>query len=257
MGPHAEYDPWADYYDIVHEGLNGEAEFYVGQAIRIAGRTLELGCGTGRIAIPMAMSGVDVTGLDNAPRMLERCREKLSAVGEAKGKLHLVEADMTTFDLGKKFSFICLPYRTFMHLDSAESQRACLGCVRKHLEDDGVLAFNVWMPEERILTQDEEERFVEKYSLEDGYELLHYHRAQFDTAKQMMIEEHRLVETDAQGKHIDSMTLPLVRRWSWPDELKALFEKCNLRVLGLFGDFDCSLFNESSTEMIWVLGKED
>ena len=86
----AEFDAWAEYYDIIHQGLSGEAEFYVGQAVRIGGRTLELGCGTGRIAIPMAMSGVAVTGLDRSDAMLAICREKLSAAGPLSGSPRLL-----------------------------------------------------------------------------------------------------------------------------------------------------------------------
>ena len=59
----AEFDAWARYYDLIHEGLPGEAEFFVGQAARLGGQTLELGCGTGRLAVAMAMSGADVVGL--------------------------------------------------------------------------------------------------------------------------------------------------------------------------------------------------
>ena len=58
-----EFDAWAKYYDLIHQGLDGEAEFYIGQAARARSRTLELGCGTGRICIPMAMSGCDVVGV--------------------------------------------------------------------------------------------------------------------------------------------------------------------------------------------------
>ena len=111
-----EFDAWAPYYDLVHKGLPGEAEFYVGQAVRLGGETLELGCGTGRIAIPMAMSGVCVRGLDNSPAMLEMCREKHRAVGETPGALTLIEGDMRDFSLDKRFGFVALAYRTFMHL---------------------------------------------------------------------------------------------------------------------------------------------
>ena len=99
-----EFDGWAPYYDLIHKGLPGEAEFYVGQAVRIGGPTLELGCGTGRVAIPMAMSGVDVIGLDLSPRMLELCREKSEAVSPLQGSIELVEGDMATFDFHAKSS---------------------------------------------------------------------------------------------------------------------------------------------------------
>ena len=71
----AEFDSWAAYYDYLHPGLPGEAEFYGGQALRRGGPVLEAGCGTGRLAILMAMSGLKVTGVDNSAAMLAVCAQ--------------------------------------------------------------------------------------------------------------------------------------------------------------------------------------
>lgn len=250
-----EFDAWAGYYDLIHEGLPGEAEFYVGQAVRIGGNTLELGCGTGRIAIPMTMSGVDVTGIDNSSGMLAVCREKAEAVGPSEGSLSLLRNDMAEFSLDERFNFICMPYRTFMHLERPARQLSCLRCIRDHLKDDGVAIFNTWMPNSKVIGKPQAERFVDEYPLDSGATLRHYHRAEFDEFNQRMVEEHRLVEVDGSGRHVDSVTLPLIRVWTWPRELKHLIDRAGLAVEALFGDFDCTPFGGESTEMIWVLRK--
>ncbi|HIJ66191.1 MAG TPA: class I SAM-dependent methyltransferase [Candidatus Hydrogenedentes bacterium] len=255
----AVYDRWAEFYDIVHQGLPGEAEFYVGQAVRIGGRTLELGCGTGRIAIPIAMSGGDVTGLDNSGPMLERCRAKLRAVGKTAGALRLVQADMTDFDLGEQFDLIVMPYRTFMHLMTPAAQRRCLETARRHLQRDGVFMLNMWVPKPlQIAAQSGPQggglRLAGRYPIPSSADtLVHYCSSTYDEAEQLLIEEHLIHEVDAAGRVRRSVTLPLVRTWVTRREMDNLVRLCGFAVEALFGDFDCRPFGASSTEMLWVL----
>ena len=75
-----EYAGAAEFYDyVVPYSTRGDVEFYVDEALAANGPVLELGCGTGRVLIPIARAGVTIDGLDGSPKMLERCREKLQA----------------------------------------------------------------------------------------------------------------------------------------------------------------------------------
>lgn len=258
----AAFDCWANYYDLIHQGLPGEAEFYVGQAVRIGGPTLELGCGTGRIAIAMAMSGVDVTGLDDSKGMLDVCRARLKAVGELSGSVKLVQQDMSAFSLPGKFCFVAMAYRSFMHLHRPKQQRECLNLVRKHMEDDGVFILNTWVPKASVLAADRSHSgdngfdFIGEYPLSEPVALLrHYHRASYDEFRQRIVEEHLLQEVDEDGDLLQSTTLPLIRVWTTPREMDNLVRLCGFAVEALFGDFDCNPLDDSSAEMIWVLKK--
>ena len=256
-----EFDCWAEYYDIVHHGLPGEAEFYIGRAVRLAGPTLEIGCGTGRIAIPMAMSGVDVTGLDNSPAMLERCGTKLEAVGEVSGKLTLVEADMADFDLGRRFAFIAMAYRTFMHLLTPDEQRSCLDAVRRHLEDDGEFILSTWAAKPSQLAphlgpESDSVQFGGRHEAPCGDAMLiHYCSSTYDEFHQILKESHLIHEVGADGEIVAAHNLPLVRAWTTPREMEHLLRAAGFEVKALFGDFDCAPFTEDSTEMIWVTAK--
>lgn len=255
----AAYDRWAAYYDIIHQGLPGEAEFYVGQATRKGGTALELGCGTGRIAIPMAMSGVNVVGLDNSKPMLDRCRVKKRAIGKTPGTLKLVHADMTDFDLGTAFDFIAMPYRTVMHLLTQDEQRRCLRTVRRHLKTDGVFALNLWVPNLlgsacRMGGAGGGFRFAGRYSMEGlPHSIVHYCSSGYDEFRQLLIEEHLIHEVDRNGAIVRTVTLPMLRTWITPREMGNLVRLCGYAVDGLFGDFDCNPLDASSTEMVWVL----
>ncbi len=258
----AEFDGWAQYYDLIHEGLPGEAEFYVGHAARAGGKTLELGCGTGRIAIPMAMSGVDVTGLDNSEAMLERCREKMRAVGETRGALTLVHADMADFDLGTQFSFIAMTYRTFMHLLTVEDQQRCLAAVRRHLRDNGLFVLNSWVPKRSLIARTVAGpgagifHTIGKYPIPGtGNAVLHQQCVTCDESNHLLVERHKIRELDAKGTVLYEVTLPVTRALTTPEEMNKLVRLCGFHVDALFGDFDCTPFTEKSSEMVWIMRK--
>lgn len=258
----AGFDDWAEYYDIIHNGLPGEAEFYVWLAVRMGRRALELGAGTGRIAIPMAMSGVDVLGLDNSVRMLEVCLEKKRAVGSTSGKLALVCADMVDFDLDAQFPLIAMAYRTFMHLLTQDDQRKCLSAVRRHLSDEGIFTLNTWVPKASHLTalaavaQAGIPKPAGRYPV-PGTEitLVHYYSATCNENSRLLHEKHLIQEVDENGNILREVTLPLVRAWSTPEEIHDLARLCGFEVQALYGDFECNPLSDDSTEMIWLLKK--
>jgi len=258
----AAFDCWADYYDLIHEGLPGDAEFYVGQAVRHGGPVLELGSGTGRIAILMAMSGLDVTGLDNSPAMLERCREKMGAIGPTKGSVSLVCANMARFELDARFPFIAMPYRAFMHLLTPEDQRGSLAAVHRHLADDGVFILDSWAATPTAIVtvlgapEAGQPKRIGRYPLPGRKEaVVHYCAVSCDEFHQRIIETHVIQEVDARGNVLDEVRLPLVRVWTTPREMDNLVRLCGFNVVDVLGGFDGFPFTPASTEMIWVLKK--
>ena len=256
----AEYDPWAPYYDLIQPGLPGEAEFYVYEAAVRRVPTLELGCGTGRIAIPMAMSGVDVTGLDLSPAMLELCAEKLEAVSPVKGRLRLVEADMRAFRLRRKFGLIVMPYRSFMHCLTVEDQLACLNCVREHLAHAGEFILNLWVagPGELNMLHDHYrggrlKKVAVHTARRSRTTLTHYADAWRDDHSQLLHEIHRVVEKTASGRVRLDERMTLTRTWITPREMEHLAARAGFRVKAVHGSFDGEAFGPESTEMIWRL----
>lgn len=255
----APFDPWAEYYDLLQKGVEGDVEFYVAQALRAQGRTLEIGCGTGRICIPMAMSGADVVGMDNSSVMLERCREKCEAVAPMSGRLELVEGDMRDFSLGERFAFIAMPYRTFMHLLTPDEQRACLAAIHRHLEPDGVFVINTWAARPSTIApwldpQNGALRLVDRYEDPDtGWAIHHYCASTYDEFTQILREDHTIHELDATGTVVHSTTMEMVRAWTTPREMELLAALAGFEVDAVLGDFTGALFSASSTEMIWVL----
>ncbi len=143
-----EYAEAAEFYDyVVPYATRGDVEFYVDEALAANGPVLELGCGTGRVLIPIARAGVTIEGLDGSPNMLARCREKLAAEpSKVQECATLHEGDMRSFDLRQKFNLVTIPFRPFQHLITVEEQLACLRCIHAHLTDDGRLILDLFNP---------------------------------------------------------------------------------------------------------------
>src|SRR6185503_10941179 len=110
--------PSVEFYDIRETGgpgsvLDGDVEFYLAQARKMGGPVLDLACGTGRVAFPLAQAGFDVTGVDRAPAMLEVARTKLRA--SPLKNLRFVRGNMARFSLGRRFRLTIVAYRAFQH----------------------------------------------------------------------------------------------------------------------------------------------
>jgi len=255
----AEYDAWAVYYDLLHPGIPGEVEFYAAQALRAGGQSLELGCGTGRITVPIAMSGGDVTGLDISRNMLALCSEKAQSVAPLRGALHLVRADMRRFAFGTRFKTILMPYRTFMHLLTVRDQVACLECVHRHLAPGGRFLCNLWAARpsnlQPLLRPEAKHvwRLGGRYPLPgEACSVEQHFTAYHEEAGQLLVERHRVREMAADGVVAAECFFDMRRACVGPREMEHLLYRCGFEVEALCGDFDGAPFSASSSEMIWV-----
>jgi len=126
----------------------GEDITFYAELVRSSGpRVLELGVGTGRVAVALATAGFQVTGLDHSPGMLKEAKRKLERLDPtARGRVNLVEGDLVDFDLGATFDVVLAPARVFAFLLTPEEQLACLARVRAHLRAGGNLAIDIFDP---------------------------------------------------------------------------------------------------------------
>lgn len=135
--------------------------FYLRHASQQNQDILVLACGTGRVAIPLAEHGFNVVGLDLGASMVEHFRRKvLDLPAEVRERITIVHGDMTSFDLGRKFGLIIIPFRSFQCLISGVNARSCLRSVARHLGKNGVFILNAfkcdrslkkgWMRPERV-----------------------------------------------------------------------------------------------------------
>jgi SAM-dependent methyltransferase len=251
------YDSFiADYYDDspVVAGRR-DVQFYLQAAREFGDPVLELGCGTGRITMALANAGHCITGLDLSERMLERAAEKRSTLPrEARERVHLIQGDMTNFDLGDKFRLIIIPFRPFQHLLEIRQQLDCLTCVKKHLVPGGRLIVDFFQTDPRRMHDAKflEEQFVAEYEMSGGRKVrLTEHATAFHRAEQRNDVEMIYDVAHPDGRK-DRLAFAFTLRYFFRFEVEHLLARCGFRVIALYGDFVRSPLKDDSPEMIFV-----
>ncbi len=131
------------YYDLEFRHQTADIPFYTSLIERKRGTVLDLGCGTGRVTIPIAKLGVQVTGLDLMPSMLEQAKVNAQ---RSKVAVDWCIGDMTSFELEKRFDWILLPFNSMQHLLELELVRSLFARVKEHLAPGGCFAFDIVNP---------------------------------------------------------------------------------------------------------------
>lgn len=254
----ALYDSFiADYYDEspVVKGRTQDVAFYREAAREYGDPILELGCGTGRITMALAEAGKRITGLDLSERMLERAVQKRAALRvEARERLHLIQGDMTKFDLGEKFRLIIIPFRPMQHLLEVEQQIACLECVRKHLRPDGRLVLDVFQTDAERMHDliHQRETLVTEYKTADGRNVRISERiAAFHRAEQRNDVE-MIFSVEHPGGRKERLVFAWPLRYFFRYEVEHLLARCGFRLGAEYGNFVRTPIRDDSPEMIFV-----
>ncbi|UPJ49079.1 class I SAM-dependent methyltransferase [Bradyrhizobium sp. 200] len=224
-----------DLYDLLAPSDPAVERFYVETACERGGRVLDLACGSGRLAIPLARSGLRVTGGDLSAKMLERARRSAEAQAV---ELDLVQLDMRNFDLsGRTFDTIIVAMNSVLHLHSPDDFTGFFRSVARHLSPKGRLVFDAFFPNVAMLSGDPDKRQLVGA-------IVH------DTQGKIIVEETFRYDPLTQISHVDwywststmkdFLKTPLQMRNIFPQEMPLLVASGGLRLVERFGDFDRS-----------------
>jgi SAM-dependent methyltransferase len=156
MSPTAptEADLLARYYDLDLEDDPGDLDLYLALAARTGGPVLELAVGSGRLAVPLARAGYQVSGVDLDPAMLDRARDAWARdsgharpVKTGAGSLELIEADLVTLDLPQRFGLAFIALNGLFQVGPYERQRAAVASLARHLRPGGIGVVDVELPD--------------------------------------------------------------------------------------------------------------
>jgi ubiquinone/menaquinone biosynthesis C-methylase UbiE len=248
------YLAFVGFYDEWTKDVSGDVDFYVRRATEVQGPIVELGVGTGRIAIPIAQAGQRVIGVDLSAAMLGEARRRAAEAGVA----HLIsfaEADMRTFVAESPVHLVTIPFRSFLHMQTPEDQLTCLSSVYRSLVPGGHLILNFFVPDPAfIVAQDRKRNLHSEFTDERGrrceiwvvpeYEITTQHvtiRASVEA-----YEGRRLVETTE-----SELLVRMIHRF----EMEHLLARSGFEIESLYGDFDERPLTEGCVEMIWVARK--
>ena len=250
------YDAWAAAYDAVYSYVSDDLPYYVREALRAGGPVLELGCGTGRVALALARAGVDVVGLDFSPGMLEAAARNVESAGALEGSITLVEADMRDFGperVGGPFPLVLIPFRGFLSLLTVPDQVSTLYNIKRHLSPDGELIIDLFVPDPEMLVQegDTPRHFRDVADPRSGGGHVLWQQSVYDNHNQIIDARIIVERVDAEGVVEERRYLDFQLRYIHFWEMRHLLTACGYDVLEVLGDFDGSPFDDTSTEMIW------
>ena len=261
MSDFDEYAVTAEMYDfVVPYRDRPDVSFFVDAARETGGPVLEVGCGTGRILVPTAQAGIEITGLDLSPDMLAVCRRHLQeAAGEVRSRVRLVEADMRTFALPQTFRLVTLPFRPFQHLLTVADQLACLGCIHRHLDKGGKLILDIFNPSlEALARQNFGEEMAEEpeFSMPDGRRVIRRHKmVSRDVFNQINYVELIYYVTHPDGRQ-ERLVHSLAMRYLFRYEAEHLLARSGFEVEQVYADYDRSAYGSKYPgELIFVARK--
>lgn len=222
MSEHGEpgpYDPIAALYDRWSRSVVEDIGFYVEEAVASGGPVLELGVGTGRIAVPIALTGVRVIGLDSSAPMLDLCRERARSAGVAE-LIDLRLGDLRDPPLTETVPLVISPFRAFLHLLAEDERLLTLMHIHDLLRPGGRLIFDVFAPSELDIA-DTHGRWIER---EPGIE----ERADWNWPERSFVLRVRGDEGETQ------MRLAWISAQEWEE----LLERAGFVLKACFGWFD-------------------
>ncbi|MFB3786079.1 MAG: class I SAM-dependent methyltransferase [bacterium] len=232
----------AQTYDSVVPYRNRQdVGFFVETAQTAGSPVLELACGTGRVLLPIARAGVQITGLDLSPSMLAVCRGRLALEPpEIQANIQLAEGDMRSFDFPRRFRMILIPFRSFQHLLTVEDQLACLRCCHRHLEEGGRLTLDLFNPclpylyDKRFLSVRESEP---EFTLDDGTRIVRESRLLGRDLYNQVIDMEFLYHVHYPDGREESKSHRFSMRYLFRYEVEHLLERAGFQVEAVYADY--------------------
>jgi SAM-dependent methyltransferase len=226
------YDSIARLYDPWSASVTEDVEFYVELAKEAGSPVVELGVGTGRIAVPVAAAGVQVIGIDSSRGMLQVCAEAAALAGVSQ-LLDLRVGDLRNPPVDRRVNLVICPFRAYLHLHAHEERLEALGAARRLLVPGGRLVFDVFAPGEDDIIETHG-RWLER---EPGI----FERADWDA-------QARTLTLSVRG---ESGRTTMTLAWLSPDEWRTLIEEAGFEIEAHYGWFDRRPYR-GGEDSVWI-----
>jgi SAM-dependent methyltransferase len=221
--------------------------FYRRQVARYGEPVLELACGSGRLTIPLAKEGANITGLDLSEDMLNLAKRKASKAGV---NIRFTQGNMSSFDLGEKFKFIFIPAQSLSHLHTRPEIEDCFACVQGHLAGEGRFLIELFNPSVRLLARESDHRSsVGQY--EDprgGVQVFVTEEVAYDAASQ--INHIRWFYRDERTN--EETVLSFEMRQFFPQEIDALLWYNGFTIEHKYGSYNEENFSGDASKQLII-----
>jgi ubiquinone/menaquinone biosynthesis C-methylase UbiE len=228
----SSYDAIAALYDPWSKSVTEDVDFYVAQARKSGGPVVELGVGTGRIAVPVARAGIHVIGVDDSEAMLVLCRARAEEAGVS-DLVELRSGDLRRPPVLERVPLVTCPFRALLHLGSDEERLEALRAVYRLLLPRGRFVFDVFAPS----MEDVEETNGRWLEREPGI----WERADWDLKR-------RILTLAVRGEAGETA---MQLAWRSPEEWRALLEGAGFEVEATYGWFDLRPY-DGGEDTVWI-----
>ncbi len=227
----------ADIYDDWYSSPE-EASISLLSDLAHRGRVLELGIGTGRIALPLKEKGIDIHGIDASPSMIEKLRAKPD------GKdIPITLGDFSEVPVEGKYDLIFVVFNTFFSLLTQETQLECIQNVAKHLTGKGSFLIEAFVPDLGRFDRGQSVR-----STEVGENRVKIDVSQHNPLKQHVTSQHMILTDNGIRLY------PVTIRYTWPSELDMMARVAGMKLVDRWGDWERGPFSTGSGKHISVYG---
>jgi SAM-dependent methyltransferase len=231
----SSYDAIAELYDPWSASVVEDVAFYLEEARRSGGPVVELGVGTGRIAVPLGADGIHVIGVDSSRAMLEVCARRAALAGVT---LDLRVGDLREPPVTERVPLVICPFRSLLHMHTDEDRLGVLGAAYDLLLPGGHFVFDVFAPDADDIAQTQG-RWLER---EPGI----FEHAVWD-------ESARTLTLTVRG---DERETTMALAWLSPEEWRDLLEQAGFEIEACFGWFDRTPY-KGREDTVWVTRRAD
>lgn len=230
----------ARFYDYNPDTID-DIQFYRDRIPSPNTKVLELGCGTGRVLLPLVKDCAYIHGVDISEAMVAICQGKLDSAGLSTNKARVEVGDITTVHLGRTFDLITAPYRVFQNLETDAEVTGLFETVRRHLSKNGTCILNIFNsdrdPESmRLEWAKESEYFCWEVPVEGG-RITHHGRNVSVDPKRMILYPNLIYRRYRGDDLVEEVTLEILMRCYYPDEFEEVIVKHGFEIINRWGGY--------------------
>jgi len=247
------YDQYAQYYDLIHAKLTGDIELSLSLASGESKKILDLGCGTGRITIPLARAGHKVDGVDLSKEMLDLARRKLEGEPEeVQLSVSLTEGDMIDFDFKQRYDLVLITLNT-LHEHTHSQVEKIFSSVQKHLTPSALLFLDLSNPFTYFRNLEGDDIWIEDQSFQDpetGYLIHQRSSVSIDIVNQKVRVLRTLKAVPVDATHGETFTHESTYHLIYPHEMELLLDAAGMKIAEIYGGYEREPFGDNSQRFI-------
>lgn len=245
------YLAFVGFYNDWSLEMEGDKEFYASLAVESGGPVVELGVGTGRVAIAVARAGVDVIGVDVSEAMMAEGKKRAADAGVA-DRITWIAGDMRDFVADPPVRLVTIPFRSFLHMTTTEDQLRALGNAFRSLVPGGRLALNVFIPDPAIIVQQHGTKtFQDEFVDDAGRRCEMYSLPRYEVATQLVHLKAICDVYEGDGL-VDTVEADLEVRMVYRYEMEHLLARAGFEIEEEYGWFDRRPLHADGRELVVV-----